>query len=186
MTQTRKTIVDPMQAASYHCIARCVGRAQLCGFDHLGKSFEHRKAWIEERILQIGKIFACDIYAFAVMRNQYHLVVHMKPATAELWTAEQVALRWVKLYPTGKLKTNEVKAQAILANAELIELYRRRLSDLSWLMKAISEAIARRANAEDRAIGRFWQGRFKCQLLPDQTALQAAKAHVERNPIRAK
>jgi len=32
------------------------------------------------------------------------------------------------------------------------------VQDLSWLMKMIAEPITRRANAEDKTNGRFWQG----------------------------
>ena len=186
MTQARKTLVDPAHAATYHCVARCVRRAWLCGFDNYArKSFEHRKPWVERRILELADIFACGIYAYAVMSNHYHLVVHMSPATSNAWNAEEVARRWVKLYPTGKTETDPLKIQAILANDALIALYRRRLTDLSWLMKSMSEPIARRANAEDKVNGRFWQGRFKCQLLRDERALLAAMTYVDLNPIRA-
>ena len=186
MTQARKTLVDPTHAASYHCVSRCVRRAWLCGFDdYFGKSFEHRKPWVERRILELGDIFACGIYAYAVMSNHYHLVVHMSPATSMAWTAEEVARRWVKLYPTGKPEADQLKMQAIVANEALLKLYRCRLTDLSWLMKSINEPIARRANAEDKVNGRFWQGRFKCQLLRDERALLAAMTYVDLNPIRA-
>ena len=187
MTQARHTLVDPAHAATYHCIARCVRRAWLCGFDDYSRrSFEHRKSWVERRILELGEIFACGIYAYAVMSNHYHLVVHMSPSTSNAWSAAEVARRWVKLYPTAKTATDQLKIEAILASETLIELYRRRLTDLSWLMKSISETIARRANAEDKVNGRFWQGRFKCQLLRDERALLAAMTYVDLNPIRAK
>lgn len=186
MTQARKTLVDPMHAATYHCVARCVRRSWLCGFDnYTKKSFEHRKPGVERRILEMGEIFACGIYAYTVMSNHYHLVVHMSPATSNAWCAEDVTRRWVKLYPSGKRETDQLKFDAILASDTLIALYRRRLTDLSWLMKSISEPIARRANAEDKVNGRFWQGRFKCQLLRDERALLAAMTYVDLNPIRA-
>ena len=140
MTQARKTLVDPAHAASYHCVARCVRRAWLCGFDNYArKSFEHRKPWVERRILEIGEIFACGIYAYAVMSNHYHLVVHMSPSASNAWSADDVARRWVKLYPTGNRETDQQKIDTILASETLIALYRRRLTDLSWLMKSISE-----------------------------------------------
>jgi len=159
MTQARKTLVNPAHAASYHCVSRCVRRSWLCGFDeYLEKSFEHRKPWVEQRILELGGIFACGIYAYAVMSNHYHLVVHMSPSAANDWSANEVARRWVKLYPSGKSDTDQLKVEAIIANEVLIKLYRQRLTNLSWLMKSISEPIARRANAEDKVSGRFWQG----------------------------
>jgi len=129
-----------------------VRRSWLCGFDeYLGKSFE-------QRILELGQIFSCGIYAYAVMSNHYHLVVHMSPNAANDGSAYEVARRWVKLYPTGKSDTDQLKIDAIVVNETMIENYRQRLTNLSWLMKSISEPIARRANAEDKVNGRFWQG----------------------------
>jgi len=48
------------------------------------------------------------------------------------------------------------KIKAIAANLEQVRVYRQRLRDLSWLMKMISEPIARRANVEDKTSGGFW------------------------------
>jgi len=144
---------------SIHCVSRCVRRSWLCSFDeYLEKSFDYRKSSVEQRILELGRIFACGIYAYAIMSNHYHLVVHMSPSAANDWSANEVARRWVKLYPTGESDTDQLKVAAIVVNEALIKLYRQRLTDLSWLMKSISEPIARRANAEDKVNGRFWQG----------------------------
>jgi len=94
MTQPRSQIVDPKQAGTFHCIARCVRRAWLCGFDnYLQQSFEHRKSWVERRIMELGDIFACGIYAYAVMSNHLHLVIHMSPRISNAWSAEAVAAR---------------------------------------------------------------------------------------------
>jgi REP element-mobilizing transposase RayT len=82
MTQARRQLVDPTQAGTFHCINRCVRRSWLCGEDELKKkSYEHRKPSIENRILELGTIFACGIYSYAVMSNHLHLVVHMSPQT---------------------------------------------------------------------------------------------------------
>ena len=54
-----RQFVDPTQSGTFHCVNRCVRRSWLWGLDkYLGKSFEHRKSWVEARILELGQIFA--------------------------------------------------------------------------------------------------------------------------------
>ena len=187
MTQPRSQLVDPTQAGTFHCVNRCVRRSWLCGLDkYLGKSFEHRKSWVEARIFELGNIFACGVHAWAVMSNHLHIVVHMSPATANGWSPEEVATRWIRLYPSRNLQLSAQKMAAILENPALIAEYRSRLTNLSWLMKSLSEPIARKANAEDKVTGRFWEGRFGCQSLLSEKSILAAMAYVDLNPVRAK
>ena len=186
MTQPRRQLVDSTQAQFFHLINRCVRRSWLCGRDpYNSKDFEHRKAWLKNRILELGDIFATGIYAFAVMSNHVHVVLHMHPATAISWSKDEVANRWVRLYPASTPELCAQKVAAILENAEQIAVFRIRLADVSWLMKSLSEAIARRANSEDKVTGRFWEGRFKSQLLLSEKSILAAMTYVDLNPVRA-
>ncbi|WP_404395959.1 transposase [Pseudoalteromonas phenolica] len=58
MTKARKRQVSLQDTKYYHCISRCVRRAYLCGKDaHTGKSYEHRRQWIEDKLQQIAKVF---------------------------------------------------------------------------------------------------------------------------------
>ena len=187
MTQPRSQLVDPTQAGTFHCVNRCVRRSWLCGLDkYLGKSFEHRKSWVEARIIELGNIFACGIHAWAVMSNHLHIVVHMSPSVANAWTSQEVAARWIRLYPARNAELNAQKLTAVVENPELIAEYRTRLTNLSWLMKSLSEPIARKANAEDKVSGRFWEGRFGCQALLSEKSILAAMTYVDLNPVRAK
>ncbi len=78
MPKARKSQISLEDTAYYHCISRCVRRAYLCGQDPLtGRSFEHRRAWVEKRMLFLAQVFAIDICAYAVMSNHTHLVLHV-------------------------------------------------------------------------------------------------------------
>ena len=75
MTQPRSQLVDPTQAGTFQCVSRSVRCSWLCSLDkYFGKSFEHRKSWVEARVLELDNIFACCVHAWAVMSNHLHLV----------------------------------------------------------------------------------------------------------------
>jgi REP element-mobilizing transposase RayT len=190
MTCARKRLISLQDTPYYHVIARCVRRAWLWGFDeYAGKNYSHRKAWVLERMTQLSSMFAIDICAYAVMSNHYHLVVHVDKKRADTWTAQQIIDRWRVLFCGPPLIERWEKGLCSEAEREaaeqVIELWRRRLYDVSWYMRCLNEHLARRANAEDDCDGRFWQGRFKSQALLDEVGLLTAMAYVDLNPIRA-
>lgn len=192
MPKPRKSLVSLDATPYYHCVSRCVRRAFLCGEDMVsGKSFEHRRGWIEQRLLDLSDIFAINIAAYAVMSNHYHVVLHINRSMAEGWSELEVIERWHRLFK-GSLLSQRYYSGESLGKAELDALseqvceWRERLMSISWFMRCTNEAIAREANKEDEASGRFWEGRFKSQALLDEQALVACMAYVDLNPIRAK
>lgn len=68
MTTSLGEHFDTGSAGYNHCVSRCVRRAWFCGLDQFtGESFEHRRGWIEDRLLELANIFAISLYACAVI-----------------------------------------------------------------------------------------------------------------------
>ena len=42
-----------------------------------GRSFEHRRQWVEVPYSYLSEVFAIDVCAYAVMSNHTHLVLHV-------------------------------------------------------------------------------------------------------------
>ena len=191
MTRARRQLVDLGSTPYYHCMARCVRRAFLCGEDHLtGKSFEHRKAWVVDRLKVLADVFAIEICAYAVMSNHYHVVLFVNKSAGEALSIRDILERWTQLF-AGPLLVQSYLAGDKLGKAEyqrveqFAEEYRCRLLDISWFMRCLNEHLAREANSEDGCKGRFWEGRFKSQALLDEAAVLTCIAYVDLNPVRA-
>ncbi|MBB1308087.1 MULTISPECIES: transposase [Pseudoalteromonas] len=191
MAIARKRQISLSDTRYYHCISRCVRKAYLCGIDkHTGQSYEHRREWVEDKIIMLASIFCIDVCAYAVMSNHTHIILHVDNNKANRLNDKAIALRWHKAFK-GTLLTQRFVKNEVLSTVELqlvkssIGEYRSRLMDISWFMRSLNEYIARKANKEDNCKGRFWEGRFKSQALLDESALVACMAYVDLNPIRA-
>ena len=189
MTVARNQQICIEETPYYHVVSRCVRRAFLCGKDQItGKSFEHRREWLIDRIKKVTSVFAIDVCSYAIMSNHFHIVLRVN--STEQWNATQVLMTWCSLYSLPVLCDRYLKGE-ISTEAELrrvneyVAEYRTRLMSVSWYMKAINEYIARMANEEDKCTGHFWESRFKSQALLDERALLTCMAYVDLNPIRA-
>lgn len=191
MTYPRAHLIDETQPGFYHIVSRCVRSSFLCGIDPLtGRSFEHRRAWIESRLLHLASLFSLDVYAYAIMRNHYHIVVRLEPRAPEAWSTAEVAARWVGINsPVDRDQSNatvrEEKIQALLEDPVYLNTCRNRLGSLSWYMRFLNHPIACKANQEDNCKGHFWESRYKSFALLDDAAVVACMAYVDLNPIRA-
>jgi len=204
----RAQLVVPGTLGTFYCVSRCVRRAFLCGQDAVsGRSFEHRKAWLEQRLFELADLFSLSVLAYAVMSNHLHGVVRVDPGHAAGWSDDEVAVRWVRLFRARVESTVDAaacqrKALALLGDFERLAVRRQCLANLSWFMRCLAvgaqrlvdaqrpSPLARLANREDRCSGRFWEGRFwegrsKCQALLDDAAVLAWMAYVDLNPVRA-
>jgi REP element-mobilizing transposase RayT len=188
----RSEICASDEVQAFHLINRCVRRTYLCGQDRQsGKDFSHRKQWIRDRLEELAGIVGIDILGYAVMSNHLHVIARTRPDVVKGWPDDEIALRWWRLFPQRREKDHspseptEFELKLIRNDKTGLAEKRRRLSDVSWLMRCLAEPIARRGNKEDEVTGRFWEGRFRAQPLLDETAIAACMAYVDLNPIRA-
>jgi len=189
--QARGEIIDPAEVQVVHCMHRCVRRAILCGRDpYSGECYEHRRQWIRQRLEFLASIFGMDCLTYSVMHNHFHLILRSRPDVVATWSDEEVARRWLRLFPkrkgkAGPVEPSEPEINMIVSERKVVQEIRRRLSDISWWMRCTAEHIARMSNREDECTGHFWEGRFRSQVILDEAGLLACSAYVDLNPIRA-
>jgi hypothetical protein len=185
MSTPRSRLVDPLVTPWYHCISRCVRHAFLCGDHHA-----HRKQWIENRLRELVGIFAIECAGFSVMDNHLHLLLRIDSRKAEGWSGEEVARRWLALFPMRDIQgkptaITDARVARFAADADWIAEARSRLANLGWFMKSLKEPLARIANKEEGVSGAFWEGRYKSVGILDEESLLATAAYIDLNPLAA-
>ena len=188
MGYARKEIYRDGDFGTYHCMSRCVRQAFLCGKDRkTKKSYEHRREWIRSRLAFLTEGFAIEPISYTIMSNHLHSILRTRPDIAATWQPEEIARRWLLFFPKKNSKIPlEQQILQITEDPKRVELLRKRLCSISWFNKLLNENIARRANAEEKCKGHFWEARFKCQKILDISGAIACSVYVDLNPIRAK
>jgi len=190
MPKPRNKQIALSETPFYHLTYRCVRRSFLCG-EIDGCNFEHRREWIVERLKLLTEMFAIDVASYAIMMNHYHVLVRVNLEKSAAWTASEIFEHWNMLFEVPDLMKQYLAGllledEDIQAAENMIEIYRERLTSISWFMRCLNEHIARCANFEDKCTGRFWEGRFKSQAILDEAALINTMVYIDLNPIRAK
>jgi REP element-mobilizing transposase RayT len=172
-------------------VGQALRRAFLCGVDHYsGQSYEHRRQWVVDRVRLLSSLFAIDVCAYAVMSNHYHLVLKVCSEQLDDLDEDEILNRWCTLFKGPLLIQNyrsgeDLKPFERLGVSDIVNVWRKRLSSISWFMRCLNQPIAHLANREDKCTGKFWESRFTSQALKSEEALLSCMAYVDLNPVRA-
>jgi hypothetical protein len=103
---------------------------------HTGKSYEHRRQWIVDRMKLLVDIFAIDICSFAVLHNHYHVILHVDTQLAVGWSDHEVIERWERIFSLPVMVQRYLAREAITQAerdtvCELLIKWRKRLHDIS-------------------------------------------------------
>lgn len=189
----RSELFTPEEQAIVHVMNRCVQQRFLLGYKkETGNEFGHRRQLFENELRKATSGFAIDLLAHAIMDNHFHLILRSRPEIVLEWSTPKWSSNGTSSAPSRKQKGRPIdnlpteeqiakKAQ----NVKQVAKWRRRLSDISWFMKLISQRMAKLYNAEDDKHGHFWEGRFKAVLLLDERALLTCSMYVDLNRIEA-
>lgn len=188
-SKPRSEVFDPDVVGVYHCWNRIVQRRHLFGFDRLtNKDYSHRKKWVRDRFRQLAGAMAIDVLDYAVLGSHLHVVLRNRPDIVSTWSDEEVARRWWCVCPDRRNADGSVpdpKPCEIGLLMPDVDEYRKRLSDISWMMRLACQPIARRANKEDGVDGRFFAKRFGCERLKTPADVLAYSIYVDLNIVRA-
>jgi hypothetical protein len=185
----RSETIDQENVGVYHVWNRLVQRRHLLGVDFFtNRDLSYRKDWVRDRIRELSGCFAIDLLDYAILENHVHLVLRNRPDIVETWSDEEVVMRWWFVCPLRKNKDGTIpdpKPCEIGLLMPYVAEYRKRLSDISWLMRLTCQPIARRANQEDGVDGRFFAKRFDCKRLDTEVDILNCSLYVDLNWIHA-
>ncbi|MFM7056826.1 MAG: hypothetical protein ACKO2P_07870 [Planctomycetota bacterium] len=188
----RSAYVTPSETAVFYI--RCRTKKSLIPAKNpRGSTLDtHRVQYIEDLIRLYAAHFGIAVHAHAVIRHEIRLVLQSRPEVIQALDDTQIAMRWLSICPTlrrGRTQAPEPTEKEIAdfcSDPSRISQTRRRLSDISWLMRLLQQRVAQLCNREDRTEGSVWNGRFRAVLLLDATAHFTALANVDLAAVRVR
>lgn len=189
----RSKTIDPRSPQVVHVSTRCSRRSHLCGYDTLLKvDYEHRREWIRRRIEFLAGIYCIDVITYSVLHNNHHELLRSRPDVVDTLSDEEVVRRWLKL-DKGRYfsadgrdrKSTKDTVAEWLRDPKKIKQTRRSLSDISKFMQSLNQHIAIKANAEEAIEGKFFEQRYRHEVLVDSTDILGCSLFIDLNPISA-
>ena len=101
-----------------HAVQRCVRRAFLAGVDRdTGRDYSFRRQWIQRRMEALASVFGVDVLSYAVMCNHVHLILRNRPDVVAAWSDQEVAIRWLRVFPGKRLEEHLAEPASAAADA---------------------------------------------------------------------
>lgn len=110
------------------------------------EEYQQRCDWIERQLAAMAEIFCIDVATYAVEDKHYRLTLYVSWARAEIMTMTEVIRHWHCIFDGTALSLayeegHGLKFAEIETLHASVELWRRRLIDVSWFMRVLNEAI---------------------------------------------
>ena len=135
------SLMDLQSPPFYHCVSRNFHRSYLGD-----EEYQQRCEWLEQHLQNLSSVFAIDISTYTVLANHYHVIVYCNNETLNGLSIDEVIKRWHRLFDGTPLSRRHLSGFT-LSSAEkqsllsTVELWKRRLLDVSWYMRILNEAI---------------------------------------------
>ena len=184
--KNRRDVFDPKVQGTYHVYSKCIRSMWM-----LSKGNRDRRAKFLEILEELASIYAIAILASAFLSNHFHMVLVNLPSLVESWSDREVLLRAQRAYPF-KFRDmgihgppTDEQMVILLRDTRLIRDMRKRLSDISWMVRMLKQRFASYVNQEYEDGGSVWQGRFKMVEIQSEAQLLTTMIYVALNQVRA-
>ena len=169
----------------YHCMSRVVDRRFIFG--------DEEKEWFVRNMRKIEQFTGCEVLAYCVMSNHFHVLVHVPDADTHYISDAEVLDRIEAMY--GKRRRREVEdvlsrareqEWSAKAKAAILDQYRNRMNNLSTFMQGLKQRFSHWYNRRKKRKGTLWEERYKSVIVQGiNEPLLTMAAYIELNPIRA-
>ena len=78
-----------------------------------GINYDHRRDWVESKLLTLASAFSIDVAAYAVMSNHLHLVLSVDIYQSNRWTDREVVEHWHQVFKGTEITDEVIKSVEI-------------------------------------------------------------------------
>ena len=182
----RRDVFNPRVRGTYHVYSRCVRKSFL-----LDDGKTDRRGRLLEILEELASIYAIAVLASAFLSNHFHLILVNLPELVDRWSDHEVMLRAQRAFPHRFARQgihgppNDKQMEILLRDRRQIKEMRRRLSDISWMMRLLKQRFAAEMNQITGDEGHFWAGRFKMVEIKSEVQLITTMIYIALNQVKA-